>query len=101
MKRSAMFLICLIFSIQAFAWVQSTNTTIKEFIQWEASDGSGYAVMILQTGVICHLPLKEKELYSFILSLYMAKKTFSVHCHDQELNIGGYPSHKLHRINAT
>ncbi len=90
-------------SVQVLAWgvwVQSANTTIKEFVQWEASDGAGYAVMKLESNVICYIPLKEKELYSLVLSLYMAKKNISVHCHATEKNIGGYLSHKLHRINA-
>ncbi|KAA1156126.1 MULTISPECIES: hypothetical protein [Pseudoalteromonas] len=93
-------LILALFSANVSAWVQSGNTTIKEFVQWEARDGSGYALLILENDILCHIPLKEKELYSLALSLYMSKKTFNVHCHDAVVNLGGYNSHKIHRLNA-
>jgi hypothetical protein len=98
--KKFIFILALFSAHASAAWVQSGNTTIKELVQWEASDGSGNVLLKLENNITCHIPLKEKELYSLALSLYMSKKTFSVHCHDAEVNVGGYPSHKLHRLNA-
>ena len=81
------------------AWVISSNVTIKEIIQWE---GAGYVVIKLSNDNICHSPLADKELYSFVLSMYMSGKTFTSYCYDAAETINGYSnSHKLHRINGT
>jgi hypothetical protein len=82
----------------AFAWVHTKDTTIKELVQWEGI--SPNAVIILHNGIKCYIPTKEKELYSLALSLYLAKRKIEIHCHETAVNIGGYSSHKVHRIIA-
>jgi hypothetical protein len=81
-----------------FGWVHTRDTIITEIIQWEGD--SPKVVITLQNGTRCYIPTQEKELYSLALSLYMAKRKIEIHCHELEVNVGGYPSHKVHRIIA-
>jgi len=98
MLRSFLFAITFFVSTASHAWVVSTEVTIKELVQWE---GSSYVLVILSNNNMCHAPLTDKELYSFMLSLYMAGKKFTAYCHDGGETINGYnDSHKIHRINA-
>jgi len=91
----------LFFSSNSFAWVESVNITVSQMVMWESS--TKYSVFRLSNGTNCHVPLggeDDKELYSFMLSLYMTGKTLNLHCYDAEENIGGYTSHRIHRVNA-
>ena len=85
-------------SLNAHAWVQTSNTSIKEFIQWE--DGNDNVVLKLHSGHQCYFPVSDRELYSLTLAFYMSGKQFNVHCHNASENIGGYPAHKIHRMNG-
>ena len=93
----------LIFAILAFtslnsnAWVQTGNTSIKEFVQWEDSQK---VVLILNSGHQCYVPVSDRELYSLALAFYMSGKEFYLHCYDASENVGGYTAHKIHRING-
>lgn len=102
MKKFLAILVLVFVSLQtsAFSWVYTENTTIKQIIQWEIKNDTAKAVIKLENGTQCYIPLKETELYSLALSLYMSKRKISIHCHQTEENIGGYPSHKVHRIVA-
>ena len=88
-----------LFSSTSHAWVFTGNVTIEEVVQWDSND---YIVIVMSNTAKtkCHVPLVEKPLYSLVLSLYMSGKTFNAHCYDALIDINGYPSHKLHRINA-
>jgi hypothetical protein len=100
MKKLSILLILFFVTTEsfAFAWVHTRDTTIKELVQWEGI--SPNAVITLQNGTKCYIPTKEKELYSLALSLYLAQRKIEIHCHETAVNIGGYPSHKVHRIIA-
>jgi hypothetical protein len=100
MKKFLTILVLVFVSTQTFgfAWVYTQDTSIKELIQWEGN--SPKVVITLQNGTRCYIPTQEKELYSLALSLYMAQKKINIHCHEAEVNVGGYPSHKVHRIIA-
>jgi len=81
------------------AWVFTGEVTITEVIQWE-NEKNIVLVLSNPEKTKCYVPLIEKNLHSLVLSLYMSGKTFNAHCHDVADDVGGYPSHKIHRINA-
>lgn len=102
MLKKLIFLTILFMPLVSNAWMYNTNAKIKEFVQWESEEGTGYAVLMLNdvNETICHVPLSQKELYSLVLSLYASGRTFHIHCYDEVQNIGGYESRRVHRINA-
>lgn len=96
--KKIMLIIALMVSVNSHAWQRSSSVSIKELVQWE---GSSNALMVLSDGKRCYVPLTDKELYSFVLAVYMSGKLMDTYCHDQAETIGGYSnSHKLHRLNA-
>jgi hypothetical protein len=98
MVRSIVLLILLFCSGTSSAFVSHGNVKIKEFVMWE---GDSYALLILSNNAKCHMPLVDKQLYSFVLATYMAGRTVTMFCHDAGETINGYSdSHKLHRVNG-
>lgn len=98
MFRTIAFAFLIFFSTTSHAWVVNNSVTIKEIVQWE---GSSYVLVILSNNNICHAPLTDKELYSFVLSMYLSGKKFTAYCYDAGETINAYAnSHKLHRING-
>ncbi len=88
----------------ANAWVSVSDATITEFIQFNEGIGRDYTVIKVtdsaSNSILCHIPYAEKNLSSLVLSLYMANKKGIYHCYDDTIDIGGYITHRLHRVIA-
>ena len=99
MFKNIIFIFVFFFSTISHAWVISSNVTIKELVQWE---GAGNALIVLSNDKKCYVSLADKELYSFVLAMYMSGKSLTTYCYDEAEIINGYTeSHKLHRLNGT
>lgn len=92
----------LLLSSQSYGWVETGGMTINKLIQSEGAVGAGsYALVRFEGGVDCHVAVDDSSLYSLILSSYVSGKAVLATCYDAEENIGGYTSHKLHRLIGT
>lgn len=93
----------LIAPLQANAFVFINDAQIDTLIQFEGGLGRDFTLLNFSNSEArCRISHDDKELYTFALSLYMAKKTVDVVCHDALEDPGGstYKSHKLHRLIA-
>ena len=87
-----------------YAWASVNDARVTEFIQFNEGIARDYTVLKVtdSTGVsiLCNVPYAEKNLTSLVLSLYMAGKKATYHCYDETLDVGGYLTHRLHRVIA-
>lgn len=85
-------------SMPAHAWVLGQGVTIDEVMEWQ--DNSRIHIT-LSNGTICYIPSAEKNLYGLALTLFLTRKTATVHCHDTAESTGGIAAYRVHRILAT
>jgi hypothetical protein len=93
----------VIVSQSANAWVSASNASVLKVIQFEEGIGRNYTVATISDGTktfTCYVAYNEKLVTTSLLALYMTGKTATIHCHDTPLDIGGFSSHKLHRLIA-
>lgn len=94
-SRLVAFTICLVFVSNAHAWVHRSNVKIKNIIQWQ---DNAPVYITLSDNLVCFLPAGEKNLYSMVLSAYVAQKTIDIHCNDSKESYGGVEGHRIHRF---
>ena len=97
--RVSIFVLAIILSQSASAWVAINNVTIKHLVTYEESVQKMVVLFGNDTGTLqCYVPIIEKNLSAMVLSAFMSNKSLTVHCHNSEEDVGGYPSYKLHRM---
>ena len=98
MLKSIVFIALMSFSNIVDAWTPNgTSLTVKGIVEWE---GDQHVVVWLSNDIKCYIPSNESNLISFVYALYLNQKSASWHCHDAEKNVGGYKTHRLHRVVA-
>ena len=96
---TTIFTLAVLLSQSASAWVFVDNVKIQNLVTYEDPVGKTVVLFGNDTGTLqCYVPVSEKNLTAMVLSAFMSGKALSVHCYDLEENVGGYPSHKLHRM---
>jgi len=98
MLRTILFSIAILLSSFANAWTPNgASLKVKGIIEWE---GNQAVVVWLSNDIKCYIPSNETNLISFVYTLYVNQKSASWHCHDAETSVGGYKTHRLHRVVA-
>ncbi|WP_444930648.1 hypothetical protein ACJJIF_02380 [Microbulbifer sp. SSSA002] len=104
LKISPLTPILLSLSLNVFAWESVEDAKITEFVQFNTGIDRDYSIAKFEQDggafIRCHVSYEEKEFTSLIISLYMSGKSATVHCYNEELDIGGIKSYKLHRVIA-
>lgn len=100
--KKLLFLVSIFFSAQSYSWDYSDKVKIDALFQWETQSIQS-AMVVLSNGKMCHIAdiNADEKLYTLVLSLYMANKTFGIHCYDESEDVGGFNSKRIHRIGAT
>lgn len=98
MMKKTFFIVLVLFSSFASAWTPNgASLTVKGIIEWENNQ---HVVVWLSNDTKCYIPANESNLISFVYTLYVNQKKASWHCHDAETTVGGYKTHRLHRVVA-
>jgi hypothetical protein len=96
MFKLTFFVVSMMISNVANSWTPNNEKSkVVQIVQWQ---GTQSTVILLGSGVRCYIPATETNLISLVLSLYISKSDAYWHCADLEENIGGYLSHRLHRV---
>jgi hypothetical protein len=86
---------------KALAWTPDSadENRIVALIAWQ--DNMTNVVIVTSSGHYCHFDSKAANghtLLSTVLAAKLSNKGVSLACYDEVENIGGYDSHRLHRI---
>lgn len=95
--KKIVFVLCSIMpSFSSWAWTPNGEASrIKQMIQWENNQK---VVVQLESGLRCNIPSTETNLISLALSLYVTQRKATWHCYDATENVGGFSTHRLHRV---